>query len=398
MRAWSHFFPNAHIYGLDIDPKAVRYLENETRIDAYAASSMDKAAVAALPFPKGLDLIIDDGLHTWEANQATLRATWPNLRVGGLFCIEDVIWAQSPWMERWSQLGNTFPIPSWDHTDPDIRALFQSDEVGAIRIATHPFYAQRIACPDNWGNTVTMLRIGATYNNVFCLTKTQSFETLPTAPPSAPATAPAAYPFGKAYKQLLGPKVTQVKTIVRIVGLSKPAETDVGTPFWLAACDQAKVSVVRDLAAPAGTTAASAGDRVREVSCDTSDAEAVTKALEVVTDVDVASVDVSLHSFGKLQGTMMAVWQKLRSGGVFCLEGLYWDDHDKFFYLYNQTSSEFRTAVLPVSFRIDVDPFYAELHQFKPAGGSSSNMLCAAKHAAQLAEVHDNNLRGCQGH
>ena len=37
-----------------------------------------------------MDVIVDDGLHTAGAQQATLVNLWPTLRAGGLYFIEDI--------------------------------------------------------------------------------------------------------------------------------------------------------------------------------------------------------------------------------------------------------------------------------------------------------------------
>ena len=43
--------------------------------------------------PRGsCDLIVDDGLHSWEGQQNTLLALWPYLRRGGYYFVEDVFW------------------------------------------------------------------------------------------------------------------------------------------------------------------------------------------------------------------------------------------------------------------------------------------------------------------
>ena len=106
--AWEEFVPNAKIIGVDIDPMLVMRVNkgetgrhptmggvgpNHPRISALQANSTDVAAVAKLNV-SGIDVIIDDGLHTWEGQQQTLVAMWPCLRPGGYYFIEDVGEAQ----------------------------------------------------------------------------------------------------------------------------------------------------------------------------------------------------------------------------------------------------------------------------------------------------------------
>ena len=66
---------------------------NHTRISARHANTQDTAQVATLNL-SGVDVIIDDGLHSWEAQQQTLVNMWPSLREGGYYFIEDVATAQ----------------------------------------------------------------------------------------------------------------------------------------------------------------------------------------------------------------------------------------------------------------------------------------------------------------
>ena len=42
-----------------------------------------------------VDVIVDDGLHTWEGQQRTVVSLWPFLRYGGYYFIEDVQWDNS---------------------------------------------------------------------------------------------------------------------------------------------------------------------------------------------------------------------------------------------------------------------------------------------------------------
>ena len=52
-----------------------------------------RAKLSANDIPRGsCDVIIDDGLHSWSGQQATLRSLWPCVRPGGVYFIEDVVW------------------------------------------------------------------------------------------------------------------------------------------------------------------------------------------------------------------------------------------------------------------------------------------------------------------
>ena len=88
LRAWRDYFPNAHIYGFDIAPDT-QFLE--PRITTYLCdSTRDEARRIASEMSPKPDLIIDDGLHTAEAQRATIRNFFPSLRSSGIYIVEDV--------------------------------------------------------------------------------------------------------------------------------------------------------------------------------------------------------------------------------------------------------------------------------------------------------------------
>lgn len=90
LRAWRDYFPNAQIVGADIDS---RILFDDVRISTYQVDQTDPASVQALwaqAKPSSFDLMIDDGLHTFAAGVCLLEASFPRLKPGGIYVIEDV--------------------------------------------------------------------------------------------------------------------------------------------------------------------------------------------------------------------------------------------------------------------------------------------------------------------
>jgi hypothetical protein len=90
LRAWRHFLPNAQIHGVDIAPDT--QLANESRIMTHICDSTNSLQTESLlkQMQTAPDVIIDDGLHTKEAQIATLRNFFLALRMGGLYIVEDV--------------------------------------------------------------------------------------------------------------------------------------------------------------------------------------------------------------------------------------------------------------------------------------------------------------------
>ena len=94
--AWIDFFPNATVYGLDIFVRVsaedipilqhprVKWLKGDS-----THPSVSGAIQKAWPDVQ-FDIIIDDGLHTPEANAQTFRNLFPFVKSTGSYYVEDV--------------------------------------------------------------------------------------------------------------------------------------------------------------------------------------------------------------------------------------------------------------------------------------------------------------------
>ena len=88
---WEEYFPNSRIYGADIDREI---LFNSGRIMTFYCDQTDPSCIAemwsqpdlSLPF----DLIVEDGLHTFEANKCFLENSIHKLKPEGLYIVEDI--------------------------------------------------------------------------------------------------------------------------------------------------------------------------------------------------------------------------------------------------------------------------------------------------------------------
>jgi hypothetical protein len=91
LRVWRDYFQSAQIHG--IDPAADTAVVGEERITTHHFDSRDAARAADLfeRFKLVPDLVIDDGLHTAEAQVATMRNFLPHVKPGGLYIVEDVM-------------------------------------------------------------------------------------------------------------------------------------------------------------------------------------------------------------------------------------------------------------------------------------------------------------------
>lgn len=89
LRVWREYFPNAEIVGLDIDFEC---LFSEDRISTFQCDQTNSQQVSDLlgGLNKRFDLIVDDGLHLFEAGRAFFLAAREFLSPGGYFFVEDV--------------------------------------------------------------------------------------------------------------------------------------------------------------------------------------------------------------------------------------------------------------------------------------------------------------------
>ena len=90
LRIWREYFPNAHIYGADIDRDI---LFQEERISTFHVDQTSPDSIGQLWNTINVDefdLMIDDGLHSFEAGVCLFENSFSRLRRSGIYIIEDV--------------------------------------------------------------------------------------------------------------------------------------------------------------------------------------------------------------------------------------------------------------------------------------------------------------------
>lgn len=96
MQMWRRFFgDDAVIFGIDIDPKCAQFdgQSGQVRIGSQADPDFLAAVVDEMG---GVDVVLDDGSHRMEHVEASLRALFPRLKMGGTYMIEDMHTAYLP--------------------------------------------------------------------------------------------------------------------------------------------------------------------------------------------------------------------------------------------------------------------------------------------------------------
>ncbi|MFG2426610.1 hypothetical protein [Streptomyces sp. NPDC048590] len=96
LRMWKHFFPNAHIFGMDIQDKS---FVDEDRITTFVGDQSDPGSLVGVAAKVGtLDVIIDDGSHLSPHILTTFETLFPLLRDGGIYAVEDT---QTSYWPEW---------------------------------------------------------------------------------------------------------------------------------------------------------------------------------------------------------------------------------------------------------------------------------------------------------
>ena len=89
LKAWKEYFYNSEIYGADVDPKI---LKNYDRIKTFFVDMLDEDSIKNMwaNINKKMDIIIDDGFHSFEANINFYKNSINFLNKDGFYIIEDI--------------------------------------------------------------------------------------------------------------------------------------------------------------------------------------------------------------------------------------------------------------------------------------------------------------------
>ena len=90
LKAWRDYFPNANIFGADIDKEI---LKDENRINTCFVDQTNPSTISEMFKNFGVDkydIIIEDGLHEYNANITFFENSISYLSSDGIFIIEDI--------------------------------------------------------------------------------------------------------------------------------------------------------------------------------------------------------------------------------------------------------------------------------------------------------------------
>ena len=89
---WRDFFPNAMIYGAEIDPARVKLMDGQSRITVFKCDQSSEKDLKNIIEHVGndIDLVIDDGSHQAPHQIFSCKILMPMLQKHVIYVIEDV--------------------------------------------------------------------------------------------------------------------------------------------------------------------------------------------------------------------------------------------------------------------------------------------------------------------
>ena len=109
VRMWRDFFPRAQVIGVDVVADRVQYADDAITI--LIGDQKDPKILAQIAQRGPIDLVVDDGSHRAEEQQACLLALWPHLAPDGIYVVEDI---HTSYREKygmaWRQPGTTVEL------------------------------------------------------------------------------------------------------------------------------------------------------------------------------------------------------------------------------------------------------------------------------------------------
>ena len=122
LRGWKEYFPNSLVFGADIDSDI---LFSEDRIQTFYCDQTNPCSISQMwgTIPENFDIMIDDGLHKYDANVTFFENSIYKLNRGGFYIIEDVLDYIIPqfeskiveWRDKYPHLEFKLEIVKHDH-------------------------------------------------------------------------------------------------------------------------------------------------------------------------------------------------------------------------------------------------------------------------------------------
>ena len=121
VRMWKEFFPNATIYGIDIDPRCIQFAEDRIKIIIGNQNDKNFLNELAKKFGKNIDILLDDGSHITKHQIHTFEILYPCIKKNGLFIIEDLANSYEEWGNNEINLRQSWPGMIYNKPNDDLK-------------------------------------------------------------------------------------------------------------------------------------------------------------------------------------------------------------------------------------------------------------------------------------
>jgi hypothetical protein len=91
LEMWRTYFPNAQLFGFDIDDFSGVTIDRCTILQGDMSSRADLKRLASA-VGRSIDILVEDGSHVSHHQQIALATLFPHLKSGGIYVIEDLHW------------------------------------------------------------------------------------------------------------------------------------------------------------------------------------------------------------------------------------------------------------------------------------------------------------------
>ena len=90
LRMWEEYFPNAEIYGVDVDENTLQFAKGRIHIVIGDATSKDTYDTLIEKIDTHPRIILDDASHAWSDQRRSFELFWDMLEPGGFYIVEDL--------------------------------------------------------------------------------------------------------------------------------------------------------------------------------------------------------------------------------------------------------------------------------------------------------------------
>ncbi len=122
LRMWKEYFPNATIYGIDIDARCEQH--NEDNIEIIIGDQNDDTFLNNIKNKfksTGIDILLDDGSHITTHQIKTFDCLYPVVNKNGLFIIEDLANSYEEWGNNDINLRYAWPGMIYNKPSEDLK-------------------------------------------------------------------------------------------------------------------------------------------------------------------------------------------------------------------------------------------------------------------------------------